>query len=382
MKASLLFIFILMTSLVNAQITITNDYFPAEGDTLRTAFDGMPANINITAPGGNQTWNFNSLQGISTEVIVQPAIAGLNNENFTEAELMIPVGGQNSPAETYINVTPNVYEIVGYAGQDPAGFGIEVVVPYSPTLIERRAPLNFFDVNNADFAFTVAFSTEFLPPELIDSLGLDFLPDSLRVKVISDRLDIVDAWGELTIPGGTYEVLREKRTEMRKTQLEAKLEIGPISNWIDITTFVPFLDQIGSDTITTYHFFSNTAKEPIAVVTVTNDDMETPLFVSYKDNNILSNVNYVNTGKSDLIVYPNPAILEARFDFVNLNPGLYSLKIYNILGVEIWKNRYNINGNRTIKIDLDEFRKGTYLYSLIDERGKTLTTKRLMIVRP
>ena len=80
--------------------------------------------------------------------------------------------------------------------------------------------------------------------------------------------------------------------------------------------------------------------------------------------------------------YPNPAINDARFEFTNLNRDTYTLKIYNILGAEVLKKQYFVNGTRTEKVDLTDLRKGTYLYSLIDSKGKTLTTKRLMIIRP
>ena len=94
-------------------------------------------------------------------------------------------------------------------------------------------------------------------------------------------------------------------------------------------------------------------------------------------------INNVNSGRADVFAYPNPAIESARFEFMNLDRGAYRLVIYNILGVEVWRNDYEINQDqRTTKVDLSDFRKGTYLYSLIDERCKTLTTKRLIILRP
>ncbi|MCB0623208.1 MAG: T9SS type A sorting domain-containing protein, partial [Saprospiraceae bacterium] len=83
-----------------------------------------------------------------------------------------------------------------------------------------------------------------------------------------------------------------------------------------------------------------------------------------------------------LFAYPNPAIEEVRFDFNGLLPGNYDLKIYNILGQLVWERNFWLAGNRTEKVNLARLRKGTYLYSLVDSNGKTLATKRLMIVRP
>ena len=37
---------------------------------------------------------------------------------------------------------------------------------------------------------------------------------------------------------------------------------------------------------------------------------------------------------------------------------------------------------KTIKLDISKLRKGTYLYSLTDAKGKTIATRRLMVIRP
>src|SRR5690606_39507175 len=58
-------------------------------------------------------------------------------------------------------------------------------------------------------------------------------PDSVRLRIAISREDEVDAWGELEIPTGTYNVLREKRTEIRSSAVEAKI-IG-LGGWFDIT---------------------------------------------------------------------------------------------------------------------------------------------------
>ena len=86
--------------------------------------------------------------------------------------------------------------------------------------------------------------------------------------------------------------------------------------------------------------------------------------------------------RPDIYVSPNPAISDVRFEFFNLSPGTYKLSIYNIIGQEEWSKMYTINGNYTEQVDISKLKKGAYLYSLKDERGRTLSTKRLMVIRP
>jgi len=373
-----IFFFLLVFSQLNGQITVTNASFPAAGDTLRTAVDAMPS-VDLLGPGGDQEWDFTSLSGVVQERLVRNASEGEYFSEFPNAELLFTTVADVDAGEIYHNITAGVDENMGYVGPDPANFGLNLVARFNPPVPEKRAPMNFFDVNTADTDVVIAFDATVLPPEVTDSLPVT--PDSIRFRIAAERLDVVDAWGTLAIPGGTYDVLREKRTEERETRMDVLVGIGPFSEWVDITDIIG-LDFLGVDTTITYNFFSNDAKEPIAVVRVDNVT-ETPVLVEFKSNDIISNVNYVNTGKSDLFASPNPAINEVRFEFLNLKKGIYKLKIYNILGIEVWSDKYSILSNhRAIRVDLNDFRKGTYLYSLEDERGKTITTKRLIILKP
>lgn len=379
MKKTLLFIFILFGFQLMGQITVTSASFPTAGDTLRTALDGAPEGISITAPGGDQVWDFSSLQGVTTEVLVRPASEGVNADLFPNANLYLPVGEDEMGGETYITTNADAYQLSGYVGPDPANLGVNVRVPFSPPIIERRSPMNFFDVNNTTYAILVAFPTDSLPGEITNDLPI--VPDSVRLRVASVRTDVVDGWGTLTIPGGTYEVLREKRTEIRETVVEARVGIGPFATWVDVTEFLGS-DFLGPDTLTTYIFVNDQEKENIAEVTVTNDATETPIAVTYKSNNVITNVSYVNTGRADIFAYPNPAINNVRINFLNITPGNYTFRIFNILGKEVVNKNYQINGNRTVGINIDTLQKGTYLYNLMDARGKVLKTKRLMVIRP
>ena len=372
-------VFLILAFAIHAQISITDAYFPEEGDTLKTAIDGMPSGIIINPSGGtvDQSWNFNSVQGMSTEVIYRPASEGDASAEYPSADLVVfldPVG------ETYFDKTATTFELIGYQGLDPANLGISLLVHLNPPLIERRAPLNFLDFGNSNAAILIPFAAEDIPGGILDSLPIT--PDSIRLRIAIERTSIVDGWGHVSIPGGTYDVLREKQIEERETLMDVKIGIGPLSQWIDVTDLIGGFDFLGKDTTTTYSFYNDTEKEAIAVVTVDNTDNDIVNSIEYKDNGIQTSIRYVDTGKPDLVAYPNPAIDDVRIDFFNLPSSSYTLKIYNILGIVVWEKKYAISGDRSEKINLTNLRKGTYLYSLVTDNGKIISTKRLMIMRP
>jgi len=335
----------------------------------------MPTGIDIGTTGGPFQWDFTNLQApFSSSVIYKNPANGSGSANFPTADLLVEILGES---ETYYNVTSNQVQLLGTYGNDPANFGLTLVVDFEPALIERRAPLNFIDQHISNANVLVPFSADEIPGGILDSLVL--APDSIRIRIAIDRTDLVDAYGTLQIPGGSFEVLRQKRTEMRETLVEAKFAIG---GWVDVTNFIPGAgDLLGEQTVESYIFWSDEAKEPIAVVTM-DETNSMPQRVEFKAIDFVSSVSKAVRAKPSMFAYPNPAVEDVRFDFSNIPPGNYQLKIINILGVTVYNQTIWINGNRTVKVDLSDFRKGTYLYSLLGKDDLTLATKRLIVLRP
>jgi hypothetical protein len=56
--------------------------------------------------------------------------------------------------------------------------------------------------------------------------------------------------------------------------------------------------------------------------------------------------------------------------------------IYNLVGSEVWHRDYFISGPLTERVNISQLKKGTYLYALQDAGGRTIITRRLIVVRP
>ncbi|MCO6491960.1 MAG: T9SS type A sorting domain-containing protein [Phaeodactylibacter sp.] len=376
-KLRLLVLAILSATLAPAQVTITNSSFPNAGDTLLTAVDNLPAGNYITDSGPAQSWDFTTLQSpFPRRTLLLPAMQGPGSYAFPNASYH---AGLANNLTAYYRVSNSKVELLGFFGVDPLGLGLEAPYRYDPPVVQQRAPLNYLDMNESQSNLSLPFSADDLPAGVLDNLPIT--PDSLRIRLNIQRSDVADAWGTLTIPGGIYDVLREKRTEVRETRLDAKISIFGWQDITDIAIQALGLPQLGALTTVSYYYFSNEAVEPIALV-VANEDESQVLRVEYKANNITTNVQSADALKPGVWAFPNPAIVNVRFEFTNLPAGRYKLKIHNILGVEEWRKSYYINGSHTEKVDISALRKGTYLYSLVDEQGKAITTRRLIVVRP
>jgi len=380
MKNLLTFLFLgLASNWLAAQITITDVYFPVAGDTLKSAIDVEPTGIEITPAGGPFEWDFSGLSGsFQQETVYRPAAEGSASASFPNAELVTIAGGG---AETYYSVTANSFDVLGFNGPDPIGIGLLTLFKFSVPIPERRAPLTFPANASSSSALLVPFATSDLPGGFIDSLNLPFVPDSLRVRVTTERNDFVDAYGNLAIPGGTYPVLREKRTEYRETRVDALL---PIFGWQDVTDLIiggGNFAGLGKDTIITYNFFSTEAKEAIAVVTM--DDAGTDVGqVRFKDNGIINKVVLVEAGKPTVFVSPNPVVQAARFDLENFAPGDYTLQIFSANGALVLSKIIRLNGTHTEQVDWPSTVSGHYFFRVSDRNNAVQASGKLLKINP
>lgn len=370
MKMSLSISAILMTAFLKTfgQITVTNAAFPVAGDSVFYSIDTL-ASILPGASGGNQNWDFTTLvAAFDRQSVYQAAANGQNAASFPNAELVV-ISQAN---ETYYNTTATRFENVGYTGAGP--FNLPLNLKFSPPVAERRAPLTFGGFPNQESTnLSVTFPTSALAGQIPN---LPATIDSLRVKIEFKRLDFADAWGTLKLPAFTHNVLREKRFQTTDTKIEI---LVPVFGWIEAPFAIP---GAGLDTTITYNYFSETDKEAVAVVTMNAAETEATS-VRYKRGKTLSAIdNLGENARATVQAYPNPAVEHTVFYCSNVPEGQYVLKLYNVIGTVVWRQEQQISGSKSVRLDLENFKKGTYLYSLSDMKGNILATKRLMIVKP
>jgi len=373
-KKNILVIFTVLavTLSLPAQITITNATFPEAGDTLKTATDLGPAGIVMTPPGGPQTWDYSSLNATTRTVnAFRPAAEGSASANFPGAEL---VTISDVGAEVYFDVSASAFSILGISGSGlGGGFPIETDFRYSPPLVERRAPLNFFDINQSQSDATISLPASAIPGGILDSLGIPTgLFDSIRIRISVQRLEVVDGYGTLTIPGGTYDVLRQKRTDYTTTGVDVRTFLG----WVDVATIIG-MDLFPADTTISFDFLSNTAKEPIAVVTVDSTGLVAAQ-VDYKDNGIIEAINPVTGETISITVSPNPVSNDATFELKNMLPGQYTLRIFDTNGQSVMVRQ--LSSDRET-VSLQSLSAGMYLYHVVDTKGQVMGTGKLMKIK-
>ena len=354
------------------QITVTNSTFPQAGDTLFTVLD-TESNISVGGAGENMTWDYSSLAGpFVRETQFLEASQGTASEDFPDADL---VSLSANEQETYYQSFSNKIIEIGRAGEFIPGFDIPVVYEENPTF--RRAPISFGDVDDDESIASVDIGTDIIPQELLDMVPLEF--DSLRISLISNSDSEVDAWGTVKLPDGDYDVIRDKVTTTTDTKLFVKL---PFVGWFDASALVGDIEGIGEAIgvvqTTTYNYYSAEDKE--IIVSIITDDQDMITSVEYKGNAIISDIKVVTPDHSMITAYPNPSFGNVSIQMVNYPLSEYRMKVYNVVGKELWAESFQLRSNRVFKADLMHLRKGTYLYSIFDNNGEKLITKRIAII--
>ena len=124
----------------------------------------------------------------------------------------------NANTENYYSVSATRFDLLAQKGIVPGTPNLTKLMQFLPAITERRAPLNFFDINQVSSGHLTGFQRQQFPGFLI---GVNV--DSFRVRMAINRVDVVDAFGTLIIPGGSFPVLREKRTLYREVRLDARV---------------------------------------------------------------------------------------------------------------------------------------------------------------
>ncbi|MTB50193.1 T9SS type A sorting domain-containing protein [Lewinella sp. W8] len=377
-----LFLLLVLSFTVSAQITLTTNYFPMAGDTLRfsVADSTSTVGVDLLTAGPDRSWDFGTL--VPRFNFTEPVESTAGDTLFPNADVRIRTNVVNL---SYYELTDSSFNLVGVRGRLDIFPDFELVTPVSPQRPARRAPLTYENSFMTQTANSVVVSPDSLPQTILILLG-DAISgvDSIRITTISTREDEIDAYGDLTLNGTSYEVLREKRVETINTRIAFKTGILP---FLDVTPIVQSLSgELGQflgeqEPTLTYIFWSDNSIDPIATVEA---DMETQTAtsISYKRAGTTSSTSGPRRDQASISVYPNPAQQRATFEIEGLTGGEHSLYLISMTGQKVATRHFSPLGDQTrITIDVSQLPRGIYLYSLRNDRGRTLATKRLLVGR-
>lgn len=369
-----IFLFFLLTITATGQVSRADISLPQPGDASLFFIDNLPSNVVPGKAGASQRWNFMTLQSpFVRSSAYKEGAQGLAINRFPEADLVYQV---DEKTEAYYQEKPEGLYLLGYYGLDPFGLEIKGFYKFDQPLLTQKKGVEYGEGGTYQTSMTAVCTLKDLPKAVRDILPVT--PDSIRLKMVSRRIDEVDAWGTMLMPGGFFDVLREKRSEARNLRIETK--VGSLA-WQDITATLPANDVFGNHVFLSYLFYQENDMHPLMkiIMKADNKGVAKVIYQAIEPEVQVQDVMAIRPG---VYAFPNPAIVNVRFEFTNLPSGEYKLSIRNVLNVEIWSKSYFIQNDWTEKVDISFLQRGTYTYTLLDKNGKIITAKRLVVIRP
>lgn len=244
----------------NAQIIITSDNMPGQGDTIRVSQASVPVfemqNPELT--GYDYTWDYSSLRPDSQEVLqfVSPTQTPILYQfTFTPA-----VANLATPIEGFDFVDLQVTDAYAFYKNSSSEF---VRAGYAATVMGLPLPMKY---SQPEKIYTFPLSASSLPDSSLSEITVQY-PSVAYFNQTRKRVNIVDGSGTLITPFGTFNTLRVKSVIYERDSLFLdSLQTGvPIIRniieyqWLNPDFIVPVL------TITQEDGFSNTIQYPDSV---------------------------------------------------------------------------------------------------------------------
>lgn len=205
MRKKLLLLAVVFTGTLSAQITISSSDMPNSGDSVLISVTTSIDSNYVDSTGANYTWDYSTLTPnfqryekfdspltfpIPFNLLFNPFNTTYGNENNILTSLPIP-GVTLDMAYDFLKESSSKFRQVG------AGYtinGIPLPFVYSSDDVIYRFPMNYLNTDTSDYTFGLPIP------------GIGYYGQT------GHRENIVDGWGTLITPFGTFNTLRVKST--------------------------------------------------------------------------------------------------------------------------------------------------------------------------
>ena len=356
--SAFLFALIVFGTVTIAQITITStdaSAINAVGNVITNHFDSTITSVDIGSPGAT-SWNFSTLNShlanTFTSVVPSstPYLSDFPGANvvFTYKEL---IGTDTADGWQYTTQNSGNYLMNGVASKSAIGTDIILLkAVYSPA--QNIFPLPYTYNNQWGSSFTITNTTYFN--------GAPFITTTAN----HTETVVVDAWGNMTLPGGTVLQALRLRREDRYTSPTFPFYKRVIS-YSFLTKSGSVVEIVASDTTALNSGIIQTEGVTWSVSGITG----------------VENENQIPNEYSLSQNYPNPFNPSTSIKFSILTSELVTLKVFDVLGNEVATlvNEEKPAGSYAVEFNASQLSSGVYFYKL--EAGGFIETKKLTLIK-
>ncbi len=342
-----------LTLTSKGQITISSADLSHSGDqfviSTGIAFSGMDPALT----GANYTWDYSLLTSASQTidtVFDEASTGSLLSLYFIDNGFNPNRSNQCRHGNSFTAGQVNVSDVWDFFYNSSSSFtqpgygaivnGAPLPIAFTPKDIIYEFPLTYNASNVSISGYTL---------DLTSTLGIYY-------SVEKTRSNLVDGWGTVTTPYGTFDALRM------------------MSTIVEVDSF--YIDSLGfgfaTPPITTveYKWLSTGKGVPVLQINTAVGGITTS--ISYLDSMQTTATNEIQSAISEITLFPNPVSKELFVKYNVLSKGNFFIEIYSAAGKLITSEQEekNVTGELKIKkIDLEKYnlKAGNYFLRLRNE---------------
>ncbi len=306
----------LSLSLAKGQIVIDSSDIMSIGDWATTAIDTTVVGYSPGPAGSNQSWNFSlNLSPDLTDSIYATSVPPSYQSTFPSANILFVNKNKDSMFAEKTN-THLIY--LGMSSSIPS-LNLRVLFKFNDPLVGSLFPFTYGD----SFKDTLLIDNRF---PYTQQPGVD----SMRVKVISYKDVVVDAYGSIATPSASFSNVLRVRTK--------SIEFDSV--WVHVIFPQPSWQLVSTMQDTSYSFQWVAKQQKIEVLTLNlKSDSATVKSIEWKVN-------------------PVTSVSSPEFSYEGINPQGAQPTVYEISGKRINSNMppstirvYIRNGKKFIEIN-------------------------------
>lgn len=344
---------------LHAQITLNSTHIVSVGAAVEQSVDTIPGAITIGSSGANQTWNYTSMNQdyIDTLTFSNPA-SFPGAASFPSANMGLTVSSQPDVWQ-FLNKSSAGLFVVGQTMIQQAQ---QIEMAYTATIITFPSTMGT--------TFSGSWSGQ-IAQLFVGQLGID----SARITRGATTSSVIDAWGNLTTPLGTFASLRQNVNE---TTVDTTwiLQSGTWSIIDPFTASLIGVQPIAFDTTNTARWWTDNPASKFPLLEMNYDNGGTVNRVSWQKSSPTVGLNELKAS-SNFNVYPNPTKDVVTFATNVANNS--EIAIMDITGKTIKTITFNTTKQA---IDVSGFDSGIYFYTIRDRvSGKVLRNNKIIVTK-
>ena len=228
--------FFMFSVRAQSPISLTSADMPAAGFSETFAVDTPLTSVNYGSAGANQVYDFSALTNTHPLTISYVAASTIpQHTSFPTANQAL----QSNGSDVYLNLNTSDYRAVGLQGM---AYGQLALTPISPPEVLYEFPTQYQSSYSSSWGFYQAFTGQQVGQSSVDSVR----------EIYTDNFtSLVDGWGKVITPVGSYRGLRIKQVHNITIEIDAYYGLFSQS-WNNVTT--------GNYTVTEYSYVSKETK--------------------------------------------------------------------------------------------------------------------------